>query len=110
MSRRDKELAEATEWRKLKRWLKDLQAKQGKLALKRDPVKARDRWEEERSLLQWALTKTAATGATGLHVKALALRAFSTCGGKISISEMRPFEIELAEQIIQGVLTLKPTR
>ena len=106
MSRKPKELAEDKEWRKLKRWLKASQAEFGKLGLRRDPQTALNDWESDRSTLLWAIRTTPATSPLGLRVKALALSVSSPRPGEIMLSERRTPEIEIAEQIVRGLLAM----
>lgn len=97
---------ENKEWRDLERGFKASQAEYGKLGHKRDPADALDKWECERSTLNWMIERTPATTLRGLRVKALALQARSGRPGRITLSERRTPEIELAEEIVRGVLAL----
>lgn len=106
MSRKARELDEDRQWRKLEKWLKASQAKRGVLMFKRDFDEALNDWECDRSTLRWAIRTTPATTVRGLRVKALALQASSDRPGEIVLSERRTPEIELAEEIVRGLLTM----
>jgi hypothetical protein len=107
MHRKARERHEEKEWRKLKKWLKASQAERAKLALRADASDRLADWEFERSTLEWAIRTTPATTVLGLQVKAMALQASSPRPCEIVLAGLRPAQIELAEQIVRGVLEMR---